>query len=89
MLGPTKNSLDSVHTAIHNVMPHGLRVHFYSDNSFVQQAKPIFTTIGGIAVAYLSAKFIFCSAKALTSYFLAAPLKLGADLRKSGEWAGW
>ncbi|XP_055343019.1 uncharacterized protein LOC129591408 [Paramacrobiotus metropolitanus] len=87
MLAPARKALDSVHTSVHNVMPVGIRTYFYHENSVVQQAKPFFAVVGGATVLYLSVKWAVCIGKAVTSYCLAGPLKLGADLKKVGDWA--
>ncbi|GAU93110.1 hypothetical protein RvY_05097 [Ramazzottius varieornatus] len=86
MMSPARTSVDSFGTAVHAYLPHIVRNVVYSDFA-VRRVHPFLSTIGAVALTYYSARALYRMGKSVTKYLLTAPLNLGADLRKSGEWA--
>ncbi|OQV19651.1 putative Very-long-chain 3-oxoacyl-CoA reductase [Hypsibius exemplaris] len=87
MLSPARTSVDGFGSTVSAYLPLALRKALAVENAAVQKAQPVLAAIGGIAITYVAVKAIYNIGKGVTTYFLAGPLHLGADLKKSGEWA--
>jgi hypothetical protein len=87
-MSPARTSVDAFGSSVQAMLPIGVRNALFTESSFVQKAQPFLAAFGGLALTYYSAKALCCIGKGVTTYFLAGPLHLGADLKKSGDWAG-
>ncbi|OQV19650.1 Fibroblast growth factor receptor 2 [Hypsibius exemplaris] len=87
MLSPARTSVDGFGSSVATYLPLALRKVLVAENAAMQKAQPVLAAVGGIALTYVASKAIYNIGKGLTTYFLARPLHLGADLKKSGNWA--
>lgn len=85
-MSPAGASADSIGNILHAYLPHNLR-NVVSNDFAVRRVQPFLATFGAAALTYYSARAVYLMSKTITKYFLTSSLHLGADLRKSGEWA--
>jgi hypothetical protein len=85
IISPTGTSVEAFGSSIGGLLPNAVRNTFSADSSVMQKAQPFLAAAGGLALTYYTAKALCCLGKVITTYFLAGPLHLGADLKKSGD----